>query len=526
MLFNSYLFILVFLPIAVVGFYAIGSKGAQRMAILWLFLVSLFFYGWWNPVYLWLISASLLFNYTIGVALSKYLHPSLRKCILTGGIAANVVALGYFKYASFIVTNLHVALGTNYHLEKIILPLAISFFTFEQIAYVVDVYRGETEQYEFPRYCIFVIFFPQLIAGPIVHHNEMLPQFAKDKTYRLNPENLAVGITIFTIGLFKKVVFADRLAEYATPVFDVAGTGAPLTFFETWFGALAYTFQLYFDFSGYSDLAIGTARMFGILLPLNFHSPYKANNIIEFWRRWHITLSRFLKDYLYVPLGGNRKGEVRRSINIMLTMLLGGLWHGAAWNFALWGTLHGVYLLVNQAWRKLSGSLGRDLKKTSMCGRGASWLITFTAVVVGWVFFRAESLDGAINMLRGMSGQQGFALPSHYLRVLNKIFNLGDYVAGLGLVFDNRVFVGGGFSVASVGLLVVAALSAWYGPNTQQFMIRYRPALEIYRGEIKAWRFSGLRWENSRAWALGVALTFALSLFHLTRISEFLYFNF
>jgi len=526
MLFNSYGFIFVFLPIAIVGFYILGSKGNQRMAIMWLFSASLFFYGWWNPVYLSLIIISLMFNYTTGLALRKYVHPSSRKCILTIGIAANIVALGYYKYANFVVDNLHVALGTNYHLEKIILPLAISFFTFEQIAYVVDAYRGETEEYDFPRYSLFVIFFPQLIAGPIVHHDEMIPQFSKDKTFRLNPENFAVGLTIFTIGLFKKVVLADRLAEYGTPVFAVAETVVPLTFFEAWLGALAYTFQLYFDFSGYSDLAIGTARMFGIRLPLNFHSPYQANSIIEFWRRWHMTLSRFLRDYLYIPLGGNRKGEVRRSINVMLTMLLGGLWHGAGWNFVIWGVLHGFYLLVNHAWRSLTGSLGRDMRRTSMCGRGTSWLLTFTAVVVAWVFFRAESYDGAINMLLGMSGQQGFALPFHYLGFLNKSFYLGDSIAELGLVFDHRVFVGGGFTSASVELLMVAGILACYGPNTQQFMIRYTPALSAGHGEIKAWRFSWLQWEISRAWALGVALAFIFSVFHLTRITEFLYFNF
>ena len=354
MLFNSYEFIFLFLPIVLLGFHLIGKQGHHRVAIAWLVGASLFFYGWWNPAYLLLMLFSVLFNYSVGVSLSNTSgRKLLSKTILTIGVSVNLAILGYFKYANFFVDNLNALSGTNLILNEVILPLAISFFTFQQIAYLVDAYRGKTKEYNFLHYCLFVTFFPQLIAGPIVHHKEMLPQFAKDAVYKLRSKHLAIGITIFALGLFKKVVLADGVSVYATPVFNAAEAGVMLTFFEAWGGALAYTFQLYFDFSGYSDMAIGIARMFGIRLPLNFNSPYKATSIIDFWRRWHITLSRFLRDYLYIPLGGSRKGRVRRYINLMTTMILGGLWHGAGWTFLLWGALHGFYLMINHAKRFL-----------------------------------------------------------------------------------------------------------------------------------------------------------------------------
>ena len=303
MLFNSYEFIFLFLPTVLLCFHLIGKQGYHRVAIAWLICVSLFFYGWWNPAYLLLILSSVLLNYSVGVLL---IHNSgrnlLSKNILGIGVSVNLAILGYFKYANFFVDNLNALSDTNLILNEVILPLAISFFTFQQIAYLVDAYRGKIIEYNFLHYCLFVTFFPQLIAGPIVHHKEMLPQFANDAIYKLRSKSLAIGMTIFALGLFKKVVIADGISIYATPVFDAAEAGIILTFFEAWSGALAYTFQLYFDFSGYSDMAIGIARMFGIRLPLNFNSPYKATSIIDFWRRWHITLSRFLRDYLYISL--------------------------------------------------------------------------------------------------------------------------------------------------------------------------------------------------------------------------------
>ncbi|MGB5717793.1 MAG: MBOAT family protein, partial [Gammaproteobacteria bacterium] len=415
MLFNSYIFIFGFLPIVLAGFFAIGARGHHRVAIAWLVGASLFFYGWWNPAYLGLILGSILFNYAAGVALGGHEQGFSRKWLLALGVAGNLGLLGYFKYANFFVDNISLLSGADYHLGKIVLPLAISFFTFQQIAYLVDAYKGETREYNFLHYCLFVTFFPQLIAGPIVHHREMLPQFARDRIYRLNYGHLAIGISIFTLGLFKKVVLADGVAVYVAPVFDAAEAGIALNMYEAWQGAMAYTFQLYFDFSGYSDMAIGLARMFGIRLPLNFNSPYKAGNIIEFWRCWHMTLSRFLRDYLYIPLGGNRKGTTRRHVNLMITMILGGLWHGAGWNFIIWGALHGFYLVINHAWHGVLRAFGGGAHTTNFISRGLARLLTFTVVVVAWVFFRAESLPGAMHLLSAMAGGNGLSLPESEL---------------------------------------------------------------------------------------------------------------
>jgi alginate O-acetyltransferase complex protein AlgI len=513
-LFNSYAFIFLFLPITLLGFHLIGGRGHHRIAIAWLVAASLFFYGWWNPAYLGLILGSMLFNYAVGVSLSG--NPN--RGVLGLGIAANLGLLGYYKYANFFVDNLNAFVGSSFHLETILLPLAISFFTFQQIAYLVDAYRGETHEYRFLHYALFVTFFPQLIAGPIVHHKEMLPQFAKDVLYRLKAEHLAVGITIFAIGLFKKVVLADGIAVYATPVFDAAEAGVALTFFEAWGGALAYTLQLYFDFSGYSDMAIGLARMFGVRLPLNFNSPYKATNIIDFWRRWHITLSRFLRDYLYIPLGGNRKGEVRRNINILITMLLGGLWHGAGWTFVLWGGLHGAYLVINHAWRRLFQNA-----QPTLFGSFFGWTITMLAVVAAWVPFRAESMEGAMQVLGAMAGSNGFALPESYLGYLNKLAGLGNLLATQGWQFGEVEYFKG---IKQVSGLVLLILLAALSPNTQQIMNRHRPAFETYRGEIPSLRYRWMEWQPNRAWGFILGIIFLLCLIGLSKPSEFLYFQF
>ncbi len=332
----------------------------------------------------------------------------------------------------------------------------------------------------------------------------MLPQFAKNTIYKLNYDHLAVGLTIFFLGLFKKVVLADGVAVYATPVFDAAEQGLTLSFFEAWAGALAYSLQLYFDFSGYSDMAIGIARMFGVRLPLNFHSPYKAVNIIEFWRRWHMTLSRFLRDYVYIPLGGNRKGKWRRYVNLMITMLLGGLWHGAGWTFVVWGALHGFYLMINHGWRALRRALGHDLSCSSWWGRGLSLLITFMAVVVAWVFFRAESFGGAMNILEGMCGVNGFYLKADWLF---KLGGIGVYLQELGIVFAQMTTNFDKFWIINIFLTL---LIAWFMPNTQQFMY----------GKIR-WQ-----WQPSPAWAVSMALVATIALLSLTRVSEFLYFQF
>jgi alginate O-acetyltransferase complex protein AlgI len=452
MLFNSAEFIFMFLPVVLLVFYMIGSFGNHRVAISWLVGASLFFYGWWNPAYLGLMLGSILFNYAMGTVLVGGKGGPHARFMLAVGVACNLAILGYFKYANFFVDNFNVVSGSSYHLETIILPLAISFFTFQQITFLVDASRGETREYNFLHYSLFVTFFPQLIAGPIVHHREMLPQFAKDSIYRVNQSSLAIGLVIFFLGLFKKVVLADGVAAYATPVFDAAESGVVITFFEAWAGALAYTFQLYFDFSGYSDMAIGIARMFNINLPLNFYSPYKAVNIIEFWRRWHMTLSRFLRDYLYFPLGGNRKGQPRRYVNLMITMLLGGLWHGAGWTFVAWGFMHGVFLVINHAWHGVRRFFGSDPGSLGFTGRSVAWLITFLSVVVSWVMFRAESFESATNVLQGMAGMNGFVLPAQIAAIIPGLGKLVETVGTMPLLGGGTIM--GVFEMAGMFLLM------------------------------------------------------------------------
>ena len=362
----------------------IGAKG-------FLVFASLFFYSWLNVAYLPIILSSLLFNYIIGNSLNEnfnkvHIH---KKSLLAFGIIANIALLGYFKYTDFLIENFNALFDTSIPLLHLALPLAISFFTFQQIAYLVDSYRGETAEYDFLNYALFVTFFPQLIAGPIVHHAEMMPQFASRWNLVKNYRNIALGLFIFSIGLFKKVVIADSFAIWATAGFDTAET---LNFLEAWATSLSYTFQLYFDFSGYTDMAIGAALLFNIKLPINFNSPYKALDIQDFWRRWHITLSRFLREYIYIPLGGNKKGNFRTYTNLMATFILGGIWHGAGWTFVFWGFLHGLALVIHRFWKSLGLRLPTFL----------AWFITFNFINIAWVFFRAKEWQDALKVLEGM----------------------------------------------------------------------------------------------------------------------------
>mgnify|MGYP004002093329 CR=1 FL=1 len=520
MLFNSYEFLFLFLPITLFGFHLIGKQGHHRIAIAWLVGASLFFYGWWNPAYLGLILFSILFNYSIGISLGNTSGYKLSsKSILTIGVIANLMVLGYYKYANFFVENLNKLSDSNLILHEVILPLAISFFTFQQIAYLVDAYKGETKEYSFLHYCLFVTFFPQLIAGPIVHHKEMLPQFSKDIVYKLRSKHLAVGMTIFALGLFKKVILADGVSVYATPVFDAAEAGVVLTFFEAWIGALAYTFQLYFDFSGYSDMAIGIARMFGVRLPLNFNSPYKATSIIDFWKRWHITLSRFLRDYLYFPLGGNRKSKVRRHINLMTTMILGGLWHGAGWTFILWGALHGLYLMINHGWRALFNK-----RNKTKIGLFFAWVVTFLAVVVSWVPFGAESISGATHLLQAMAGVNGIALQESLEKVFVN-YDLSFYVNIFTFdgMFHNSLYVNNFVAIYWIFLLLFVAV---FFPNTQQLMRNHKPAFETYKGEVTKSSYKWTEWKKTILWAIFTSIIIVISILSLSGESEFLYFQF
>jgi alginate O-acetyltransferase complex protein AlgI len=487
LLFNSYEFIFFFLPITFVVYFYLNQKRLTEAAKGFLLVASLFFYSWWNVLYLPLILVSMVFNYALGRQLSipKEDQKSFtRKSLLTFGVIANLSLLGYFKYADFFIENVNAVAGTQIGLLHLALPLAISFYTFQQIAYLVDSYRHETQEYDFLNYAVFVSFFPQLIAGPIVHHKEMMPQFASRWNRVKNYKNIAAGLFIFSIGLFKKVIIADTFAVWATAGFDAAPT---LNLIEAWITSLSYTFQLYFDFSGYTDMAIGAALLFNIRLPQNFNSPYKATSIQDFWRRWHMTLSRFLRDYIYIPLGGNRKGSVRTYGNLMATFLLGGIWHGAGWTFVFWGFLHGLALVIHRLWSTLGIRMPVWL----------AWFITFNFINVTWVFFRAKEFDDAIKVLKGMVGMSGIALPSAlssklaFLKAYGVSFS--QWLAQLGAGPD------------SIGWIILGLLVVTFTKNSME-------------------KLSSLKRHYGNAFFTAVLLFSALV--SMNKISEFLYFNF
>ena len=410
MLFNSYEFIFLFLPITFFIYFYLNQKRLTIASKGFLVFASLFFYSWWNILYLPIILASMLFNFIIGSSLNEAKKIKIhKKSLLIFGILSNIALLIYFKYSDFFIENFNLLTSSNVELLHLALPLAISFFTFQQIAYLVDSYRQETREYDFLNYAVFVTFFPQLIAGPIVHHSEMMPQFSNTKNMVKNYHNIAMGLFIFSIGLFKKVVIADIFAIWATTGFDTETT---LNIYEAWATSLSYTFQLYFDFSGYTDMAIGLALLFNIKLPINFNSPYKATNIQDFWRRWHITLSRFLKDYIYIPLGGNRKGEFRTYANLLATFIIGGIWHGAGWTFVFWGFLHGLALVIHRAWSKLGFKIWTWL----------AWFITFNFINIAWVFFRAKEWKDAIRILESMFSLKNVIFNINYLEVAILLF--------------------------------------------------------------------------------------------------------
>jgi len=516
-LFNSFEFLFLFLPLLLLVFFRLGGY-SHRLAAVWLTAASLFFYGWWNPAYLGLLLASIVFNYSIGYALARGndIGSRRRRRLLALGVGGDLALLGYYKYANFFIDSVNTGLGTSYGFAEIILPLGISFFTFTQIAFLVDAARGQAKEFDFIHYSLFVTYFPHLIAGPVLHHKEMMPQFGQASTYRYNPEFMTVGLTVFALGLFKKVVLADGIAPYVGPLFAAAEQGGGLTLLQAWGGALAYALQLYFDFSGYSDMAIGLSYMIGVRLPLNFNSPYKAVNIADFWRRWHMTLSRFLRDYLYIPLGGNRHGPARRYLNLLATMLLGGLWHGAGWTFVIWGGLHGFYLVVHQAWQAWRRHLGHDLTRSTRTGRFFGVLLTFLAVLVGWVFFRAQTLQGGQAIVQAMLGLNGVSLPE---AVALRAGPLAQWLATAGVVFTP-----GGGREFLLNYLWVATLLAlvFLAPNTQEIMQRFKPALNHRPGPT----LSRLAWAPQRRWVLAMAVVLACGLLSLTRPSEFLYFQF
>jgi alginate O-acetyltransferase complex protein AlgI len=480
LLFNSYEFIFYFLPIVFVVYFLLKRVQVSWLSKVWLVAASLFFYGWWNPKYLILIIGSIVVNFLISKMMLKWRHK--QGFILTVGIAFNVALLGYYKYADFFISNVNRVFDTHIGLLQLALPLAISFFTFQQIAFLVDAYRGETKHYSFLSYCFFVTFFPQLIAGPIVHHSEVMGQFEDKKNDKISAKNVGVGLYIFSIGLFKKVMIADTFAIWANQGFNGA---YQLTFIDGWITSLAYTFQLYFDFSGYCDMAIGAALLFNIKLPVNFFSPYKATNIQDFWRTWHMTLNRFLTQYVYIPLGGSKKGKVRTYVNIFIVFLVSGFWHGAGWTFIIWGCLHGIASMIYRLWSRLNIQLPKWF----------AWFITFNFVNAAWVFFRANSIDQALVILKAMLGFNGIVFPAALADIVPPLQHLTSPYGIWGL-YDMAVYIG----IIFVFLIVI---------------LRQRNSIEMMEAFRPTWKHA----------AFSAVITI-ITILSLNKVSDFIYFNF
>jgi D-alanyl-lipoteichoic acid acyltransferase DltB (MBOAT superfamily) len=551
MLFNSYEFIFLYLPAVVVGFYTLNLLN-RTAAIIWLCGASLFFYGYWNWRFVPLLVGSVVFNYGMGILLMRgdnQISPRLRLFIVIFAVGANLTALAYFKYANFIVDDLNLALPHPLVISTIILPLGISFFTFTQIAFLIDTYVREAREPRFSNYLLFVTYFPHLIAGPILHHTEMMPQFERRDSGSIS-ENIAAGLSIFVIGLFKKVVIADSVAAFAAPGFDGVHDGAVLSLIEAWSAPIAYTFQLYFDFSGYSDMAIGLSLMFGIRLPLNFDSPLRARSIIEFWQRWHMTLTRYLRLYLYTPIvtkimswriehGYGISRQDMRSLGgftamvaapLFYTMGLAGIWHGAGLQFLVFGLLHSAYLTVNHGWRtfRRPSRPSRAFTAKLLVLRDVS--LTFLAVVVANVFFRASSVHDAWSILRSMAGLNGFVLPAGLTAYLGPV---AAPFAHLGVRFEPALpFFYGSGEVAAFALLFFIV---WALPNTQQLIARFSPAFDNgiadqardppLLAKIRSVRWL-VEWRPNISSAVLVGALAAIACLNLNHVSEFLYFEF
>jgi len=481
MLFNSHVYIFLFLPIVTIIYFTLFKKNVNS-AVIFLVLASLFFYAYWNPKFLPIILLSIFFNYFVGGLLLK----SKSKRTLIWGIILNLLPLIFFKYSNFIIHNINMFFSQDIARIKVTLPLAISFFTFQQIAYLVDSYKGVTKEHNFASYSLFVSFFPQLVAGPIVHHKQMIPQFYLKNNSRVNYRNINKGITIFVFGLMKKIVIADSFTTFVANGFDLQYK--QLDFFESWISTFCYTFQLYFDFSGYCDMAIGSALLFNIFIPENFNSPYKSKNIQEFWQRWHMTLGNWLRDYVYIPLGGNRCSRSKEYVNLFITFIVGGIWHGAGWNFLIWGLLHGLGLIFIKMFKFTKVRLPSIL----------ACIITFFYVHFTWVFFRAPSFTRAKHIIFSMLGLNEIKTPNDWTSIL-KIGKDRPPSHWLDNVSNGEspLFI--------IGLILAAAFISFLLPNTNQINKflegkRYTPFL--------------------------IALLLSITLLFITRRSEFLYFQF
>ncbi len=525
MLFNSYIFIFTFLPIVLLGFLFLRRQ-ASLWPLCWIVLASLFYYGWWKPQFLLLLLASISINLIFGkMIISGGLSRPASKMVLTMGVIFNLSVLAYFKYAGFFLANLNQLFAVGLPPLSIVLPIGISFITFQKIAFLVDAYRGEVRDFTIPNYIFFVTFFPQLIAGPIVHHAEIMPQLAH-AAKRDFKADFAVGSSIFIVGLFKKVVVADSLAVYADAGYGMVKSGLPMNTASAWITVLCYAFQLYYDFSAYSDMAIGLGRLFGIRLPLNFYSPYKADSIIDFWRRWHMTLSRFLRDYLYFPLGGNRRGVFRRYFNLMIVMLLGGLWHGANWTFAIWGGMHGFLLMCNHAWRKLPFTHVAFYRSIPV--RMIAILVTFFLVTLAWVPFRADTFSDARAMFIHLFSYSGFMGWESFVGCFKAQFMQSNHFAAW---FQPRELWPPvlppdylATEAQPVGIiLLLTALATFLIPNTSQLFAKFEPTCQS-KGHSQKQQLALPRLNTSVAFML--AFMFVLSVLRLSHVSPFLYFQF
>lgn len=536
MLFNSAAFLLEFLPVTFAGFVLLAGLRQRRLAGLWLTLASLVFYSWWRPANLPLLILSMTVNFAMGGILMRY----PRKVLLALGIAFNIVLLGYFKYAAFLVTSFVEVTSADWQIPHVILPLAISFFTFQQIAYLVDAFGGRVSERDPLNYCLFITFFPHLIAGPITHHKEMLSQFSGPGRFRPRWDLVGLGATLFMIGLFKKVMVADPFGVAVRPIFAAAETGGvPLV--QAWTGALSYALQIYFDFSGYTDMAIGLGLLFGISLPPNFNSPYKARNVIDYWSRWHMTLTRFLTAYVYNPIVvalTRRRARLRQplpkrgrmttgtfvalvALPTILTMFISGIWHGAGWQFVIFGLLHGAYLTIAHAWRSWKVHRGKDVDGGGAVAVAASTLLTFLCVVVALVFFRAPSVAAAIDMLRGMIGANEIILPKFAAGLpgadsLTRL--LGVHYAHLEM-----------FEPIYAARILIFLAVVWTLPNAYQWLRSYPTALDFH--PAPSWLEGAaprLRWRPSIVWGFSLGAVSALTLlFALSSApTEFLYFQF
>jgi alginate O-acetyltransferase complex protein AlgI len=544
MLFNSYEFIFAFLPLTLAGFYVLGAAASRQWALRWIILVSFVFYAWWRPFNVILIAPSIAINFALARLLQRLGADEGRRgfsrAVLFAGIGFNIAFLGYFKYTNFLIDSVNDVFGTNFVLARIILPLGVSFITFQKIAFLVDVQAGRVKSFTFQDYCLFVLFFPQLIAGPIVHYREMMPQFHAAPC-RFDKEDVSVGLTLFFTGLFKKAFLADSIAPLVTDLFGKTAAGGNPSLLISWMAAIGFTLQIYFDFSGYTDMALGLGRLFGVRLPPNFNSPLRASSIIDFWLRWHMTLTRFLTAYIYNPLVlwlarrraasglpgfGGRNTTLGAFVQLLvlptlLTMFVSGVWHGAGYLFILWGLLHGVYLTINHGWRLIAPRLWPNRRSYARIMEPGGVVLTFLSVVVAMVLFRSSTVASAVRMLKGMVGLNGVSLPQP---VDERLGALAPWLKSMGVAADP---VSGQNFVFLLFWLVVLLVIAFACPNTLQVLAAYEPALGVKRrlGD-RGLIGKALEWTPSLAWAVGASVVAAIGVLSLTGQSEFLYWQF